>query len=353
MCAHRGDLNHFSHGEDRFMDRETFLRHYSSMKETIDKLRNGREIVLLGDSEFYREFLESEYGVTDPMIITTVKKKAGERFTHIMEIKNMNDRYFIVAPKQKKTLEMQLRLYSYGYEDFDDCFFFNHDKIAIDEGVKDYTDGYGNHVHAPSCRVVLDEFVCNADVSVDESSTFGEEAYITVKTVGGSRVNIGKKCSFEDGVTFTVFGDGCIEIGDNTTFVRNTEVTVLAGMKLEIGSDCLLSCEIKLYCGDGHAIFDVSERKRLNTQDKNNPKNIISIADHVWVGMRAIILNKTIIGRSSIVGAGSVVKGVFPNNCILAGNPARVIRKDITWSANSLRNDMGHIPEEYIAFTEE
>ena len=335
------------------MDKDTFLKHYQNMKSTIDRLRRGRTIVLLGDSETYREFLESEYGLSDPMIITTVKKKAGDRFTHIMEIKNMNDQYFIVAPKQKKTLEMQLRLYSYGYEDFEDCFFFNHDKITIDEGVKDYTDGYGNHIHAPSCRVVLDEYVCMADISVDESCTFGEESFITVKTVGGARVNIEKKCTFEDNVTFSVFGDGCIDIGSGTTFVRNTEVTVLAGMKLGIGKDCLFSCEIKLYCGDGHAIFDVTERKRINTQDKNNPKNIISIADHVWVGMRSIILNKTVIGQSSVVGAGSVVKGIFPNNCILAGNPARIIRKNTTWSANSLRNDMAHIPEEYIALTSE
>lgn len=335
------------------MDRDTFLRHYNNMKDIVDKLRRGRTIVLLGDSETYREFLEKEYGIDKPMIITTVKKKAGDRFTHIMEIKNMNDQYFIVVPKQKKTLELQLRLYSYGYEDMEDCFFFNHDRITIDENVKEYTDGYGNHVLAPSCKVILDEYVCNANIRVDESCTFGEDAFIAVKTTGGSKVTIGKKCTFEDNVTFTVFGDGIVDIGDGTTFVRNTEATVLAGMKLQVGKDCLLSCEIKLYCGDGHAIFDVAERKRLNTQNKDNPKNIISIADHVWIGMRSVILNKTVIGKSSIVGAGSVVKGVFPNNCIIAGNPSRIIRKNITWSANSLRNDMGHIPEEYIAYTEE
>lgn len=335
-----------------FMNKEAFLSHYRSMAETIDRLRGDRTIVLLGDSETYRQFLKTEYGIDDPMIITTVKKKAGDKFTHILDIKNMNDRYFIIVPKHKKTLDMQLRLYSYGYEDFVDCFFYNHDKIVFDKGVKDYTDGYGNRVNSPSCRVVLDEYVCNASIDIDESCTFGEDTSITVKTVGGAEIKIGRKCTFEDNVTFTAFGDGRISIGDKTTFVRNTEVTVLAGMTLNIGKDCLFSCEIKIYCGDGHAIYDVAERKRINTQNRNNPKNIISIGDHVWAGMRSVILNRSVIGPSVIIGAGSIVKGTFPNNCVIAGNPAKIIRKDTTWSAESLRNDMTHIPEEYIALTE-
>lgn len=52
---------------------------------------------------------------------------------------------------------------------------------------------------------------------------------------------------------------------------------------------------------------------------------ITKIGDNVFIGMHSIILMGTHIGSNSIVGAGSVVKGNFPDNVVIAGNPARVI----------------------------
>ncbi len=43
--------------------------------------------------------------------------------------------------------------------------------------------------------------------------------------------------------------------------------------------------------------------------------------------MNSIILKGTTLGKNVVVGAGSVVCGTFPENCIIAGNPARIIRK--------------------------
>lgn len=50
------------------------------------------------------------------------------------------------------------------------------------------------------------------------------------------------------------------------------------------------------------------------------------IGDNVFIGMNSVILMGTKIGNNVIVGAGSVVSGVIPDNCVVAGNPARVIR---------------------------
>ncbi len=335
------------------MTKEVMIPLYRKASRLIDRYRKGRTIVVLGEAKTYHEFLAQDYGMTNVMTVTTVKKKANDKVRYIGEIKDMNDRYYIVVPRMKKMLDLQLRLHSFGYTDFEDCFFINHNKISVDDYIEDYSDEYGNHIHAPHCKVVLDEYAYDVQIDIDESCTFGENNQITAKTVGGAKVKIGRKCVFEDGVNLTVFGDAEVNIGEKTTFVRNTEMTVLGGMTLNIGKDCLFSFEIKIYCGDGHAIYDVVKRERINKQEKGDPKNIIEIGDHVWVGMRSIILNKTVIGRSSIVGAGALVKGEFPNNCILAGMPAKVIRKDITWSAESLRNTMDHIPAEYIALTEE
>ena len=49
------------------------------------------------------------------------------------------------------------------------------------------------------------------------------------------------------------------------------------------------------------------------------------IGDNVFLGMNSIVLMGAKIGNNVVVGAGSVVKGVIPDNCVIAGNPARVI----------------------------
>ena len=59
--------------------------------------------------------------------------------------------------------------------------------------------------------------------------------------------------------------------------------------------------------------------------------NNIIIKKHTWIGANAILLAGTKISEDSIIGAGSVVKGSFPQNCIIAGNPAKVVKKDRTW----------------------
>lgn len=52
----------------------------------------------------------------------------------------------------------------------------------------------------------------------------------------------------------------------------------------------------------------------------------VTIGDNCFLGMNTIILKGTVIGDNVIVGAGSVVTGgTFPSNCVIAGNPARII----------------------------
>lgn len=51
----------------------------------------------------------------------------------------------------------------------------------------------------------------------------------------------------------------------------------------------------------------------------------VTIGNNVFIGMNAILLKGAAIGDNTIIGAGSVVTGTIPANCVAAGNPARVI----------------------------
>lgn len=94
------------------------------------------------------------------------------------------------------------------------------------------------------------------------------------------------------------------------------------GNFLSIGKDCMLSDEILFRPSDGHVILDKTTGKLLN-----KPQGI-TIGDHVWIGQRAVFLKGASVADNSIVGASSVVTRHFEEkNIIIAGNPAKKIRK--------------------------
>jgi acetyltransferase-like isoleucine patch superfamily enzyme len=51
----------------------------------------------------------------------------------------------------------------------------------------------------------------------------------------------------------------------------------------------------------------------------------IKIGDNVFIGSNCTVLPNTVVGDNCIVGAGSVLRGKFPENSVIAGNPAKVI----------------------------
>jgi acetyltransferase-like isoleucine patch superfamily enzyme len=62
--------------------------------------------------------------------------------------------------------------------------------------------------------------------------------------------------------------------------------------------------------------------------DKHLPGEDVILGEGCWIGMNSVILPGVVLGPHTIVGAGSVVtKSFIEGNCIIAGNPASVIRK--------------------------
>lgn len=108
------------------------------------------------------------------------------------------------------------------------------------------------------------------------------------------------------GKDFHVEGD----CGIGTRFICHSRVVTVKGG--------LLMGEDVLFQGDNHS---------LDTLASNNNKDPLEIGCGVWIGARAIILSGCQhIGNGAIVGAGSVVTHDVPDNAIVGGNPAKIIR---------------------------
>ena len=88
----------------------------------------------------------------------------------------------------------------------------------------------------------------------------------------------------------------------------------------------MFSSDIIIMNTDVHRIYDV------DTRLKTNEGKEISIGNHVWLGIRTIILKGVTIGDNSIVAAGSIVTKDVKANTIVSGTPAKQIKENKNWT---------------------
>lgn len=115
---------------------------------------------------------------------------------------------------------------------------------------------------------------------------------------------------------------GRIEIGDGFGI---SGTTIYSTSSIKIGKNATIGANCKIIDNDFHPLDP--EQRRLNLNEEHTARAPITIGDNCFIGMNSIILKGTTLGNNVVVGAGSVVHGTFPDNCIIAGNPAKVIRK--------------------------
>ena len=118
------------------------------------------------------------------------------------------------------------------------------------------------------------------------------------------------------------FGDGYLEIGDNTMINYNTSISY--GDHVKIGKNVLIGAYSFIIGALTHR-FDRIDIPII-AQEKESKGGII-IEDNVWIGAGVYVLNGVKIGRDSIIGVGAVVTKNIPEFSIAVGVPARVIKK--------------------------
>lgn len=96
--------------------------------------------------------------------------------------------------------------------------------------------------------------------------------------------------------------------------------SITIGRNTDIGSGC------KIIDNDFHPL-PYSERFPKERLDLLKKRPVV-IGEGCFLGANSIILKGTTLGRNVVVGAGSVVSGNFPDNVIIAGNPAQIIKEN-------------------------
>lgn len=133
---------------------------------------------------------------------------------------------------------------------------------------------------------------------------------------------------------FGMIENAHIHIGRNTSFESTSITTFNSNSSVEIGERCMFSFGINVYNTDAHPIMNAESGEIVNKVKS------LKIGNHVWVGANATILKNTIIPDDCIVGWGSVVNARYAlssyikQNCIIAGNPAKVVKTGVSWDSD-------------------
>ena len=142
----------------------------------------------------------------------------------------------------------------------------------------------------------------------------------------GCVLQIGKKGSIELG-RWSWLGHGCklrchegvISVGAKT--VLGQECTISAYQNVSIGRECVIADRVMLIDFD-HGVVEVERPIRLQGIYKRD----VRVGHNVWIGYGACILRGVTIGDNAVIGTNAVVTRDVPENAVVAGVPARVIR---------------------------
>ncbi len=135
------------------------------------------------------------------------------------------------------------------------------------------------------------------------------------------KIFIGKKVRIFPGARIEVINkESSITFEDNISIGQNLHIT--SGTNLIIGKNTTIAENVFITSVE-------HEYQRIDEHIMDQP-NIIKdtiINENCFIGYGAVIQAGTILGKQCIVGSNAVVKGSFPDYCVIAGIPAKIIKR--------------------------
>jgi len=170
--------------------------------------------------------------------------------------------------------------------------------------------GKGCHVTNKKNIVFGNNVTIENNVSID--------GYSKNKLSFGNNVKIGAYSWISCTSHFSKYGEG-ISIGNNSAFGKFTEFGAAGG--IHIGNDVIAGSYISFH-SENHNYEDNSKLIR----EQGVSSKGIHIGNNVWIGAKVTFLDGCKVGNNCVVAAGAVVNGSFPDNTIIGGVPAKIIK---------------------------
>lgn len=155
------------------------------------------------------------------------------------------------------------------------------------------------------------------NVTIENDVTI--DGYAKNNLIFGNNVKVGAYSIVSCTSHLSKYGVG-LTIGNNSAFGRFTEFGAAGG--IEIGNDVIAGSYISFH-SENHNFSDSS----LLIREQGVTSKGIKIGNNVWIGAKATFLDGAIIGNNCVVAAGAVVNGIFPNNVIIGGVPAKILKE--------------------------
>lgn len=169
-----------------------------------------------------------------------------------------------------------------------------------------------------SCRILnRSNIIFGRNVTIDHNTVI--DGFASEKLFFGDNVKIGDHSLVTCTSHLSKYGKG-LKIGNNSAVGRFTEFGASGG--IEIGNDVIMGAYISMH-SENH---NYSNRSLL-IREQGVTSVGIKIGNNVWVGAKATFLDGCIVGNNSVVAAGAVVNGVYPDNSIIGGVPAKILKK--------------------------
>ena len=160
----------------------------------------------------------------------------------------------------------------------------------------------------------------NSKLKISSNVQIGYKELAKSKTQ--TRIKIMEGGSIDFRSHFIIYEGAYIYVGNNARLVLgsgfvNENVRIVCSQYVEIGDEATIGTDVVIRDTDQHYI-----------SGKENKKPIV-IGKHVWIGQGAVILKGVKRGEGSVIATKSVVTHDIPDHCLVAGNPARVIKENI------------------------
>jgi maltose O-acetyltransferase len=123
-----------------------------------------------------------------------------------------------------------------------------------------------------------------------------------------------------NGNNILFYGKGLIICGEDPYIGELSTIQSFDNCKVEIGKNCSISHNVRIYTQSRIPDQDFSKTKDLKTGD-------VIIKDNVWIGANVFINPSITIGENAVIGANSVITKDVESFTIVGGVPAKIIRK--------------------------